>query len=294
MKLLPSGYYLWVNVSVPDVDDIPEQWPTVRLRKRNSNHIIVGSGMKKARRYQYPLRYYVCSTVHKAIGETCLHVATQISSVDNDYRIWDKKMLLVILSRVRSLDDISFVGSKADTLAAIDEVLSQDDSLTKKQSEIMNALDVFTTGDRIVPALRPLTLHYADCSAPSVDCGFVYLAADFPDFSTWEKGNCCNLKKEMERLNTPAVGELSIGTKYILLAFIFGPHTDGASEDNTALRQNLLVRWINHRHPARTDCYGLQRLRSEYAILRDFVSSLNNDESWTLNLCFKLPDPSQV
>ena len=55
-------------------------WELFFLLPTQAPLVIVGKGHTKARRIQFRVTYYVCSTVHKALGETCPQIATLISS----------------------------------------------------------------------------------------------------------------------------------------------------------------------------------------------------------------------
>ena len=98
ITLIPAGQ------RINNPGDVHPNWPTCDLARRFSAAAVVGRGYTKGRCHQWPLQYFVASTIHKVVGDTCDHLATQISAVDRRYKLWDRTMLLVLLSRVRNLD----------------------------------------------------------------------------------------------------------------------------------------------------------------------------------------------
>ena len=75
------------------------------------------------RRKQYGIKPYVSLTIHSAMGDTLQYMATQISSNDSNFHLWDKGQLVVILSRTKLARNSTFVGAKNDTLNALTELL---------------------------------------------------------------------------------------------------------------------------------------------------------------------------
>ena len=64
-------------------------------------------------------------TIHKAMGETIGKVVTRISFSEKQYCLWQREQLYVIVSRVRKMQDITFVGEASETLSAIRELLNK-------------------------------------------------------------------------------------------------------------------------------------------------------------------------
>lgn len=61
---------------------------------------------------QYSLKHQVTSTIHAAMGDTLLKMATEIFRSDPNFCMWDKGQLVVILSRTKRARDSIFVGNK--------------------------------------------------------------------------------------------------------------------------------------------------------------------------------------
>ncbi|KAA0200761.1 hypothetical protein HAZT_HAZT011898 [Hyalella azteca] len=167
VKLLPPGCRNFAT------EEIAAQCPQFKLFRRHTIPTFVGGHGTKARRLQFSLAYYVCSTVHRIIGETCPKLATQISSGRKKFSLWDRDQLLVIISRVSSLDDILFVGSQQDTLLAIKELLAQTQVYDQHIDKVITSCNVLKDGGGILPPLISLP-SIATC-VPSRDCGFVFM-----------------------------------------------------------------------------------------------------------------------
>lgn len=286
VRLLPVG-----ERKIHRLEDIPPHWLEVALKRRHSTQVVVGYGMMKARRLQFPLRYYVCSTIHKSLGETCPAIATQISSTESKYAIWERQMLLVLISRVQRLEDIHFVGSPRDTLKAMEHVLRDEHSMAKKQAEAIKKLDWLSSEVRIVPPVRAFNLHLKECGVPSLDCGFVYIAVSTENLRILKTGHCKNLKKEMDRLNDPSITEDSSAQPFALVAFIHGDKP----EDNQAeiRRENLHTFWRNR---IDEDQYGrwsaMKAVKYEVSQMKQLMRDAQCFEqykTYTLQQCFELP-----
>ena len=61
----------------------------------------VTSNNMKGKRKQCSLEPHASSTIHGSRGDALQHVATQISRRDNNFNLWDKGQLVVILSRTK-------------------------------------------------------------------------------------------------------------------------------------------------------------------------------------------------
>ena len=75
-------------------------------------HEIVHSitGHIKAKRKQYGLCHRLAATIHAAMGQTLESLVTKISK-DDDYSLWDKKQITVLLSRIRKADQFFLLAT---------------------------------------------------------------------------------------------------------------------------------------------------------------------------------------
>ena len=115
--------------SLPDTDAYGNyqfalsRWKLLTLR-RISGFIVAYKG-NSLRRTQFPLKNFLAMTIHKAMGETIGRVVTKISSVEREYCPWQRKQIYVIVSRVRCLSYITFLGNKTTTLSSIKTLLQK-------------------------------------------------------------------------------------------------------------------------------------------------------------------------
>ena len=59
------------------------------------------------------------------MGDTLEAACTKVSTLESQFRLWQSEQVYVIVSRVRSLQNLTFVGAVSDTLRALKEVLTK-------------------------------------------------------------------------------------------------------------------------------------------------------------------------
>ena len=100
------------SVNDPDLFSLEKfkQWPLKRVHR--STGFTYAKGNVTVRRTQLPLINYVALTCHKLMGDTFAKIATQLSTTDRKYSLWMASQLYVIVSRVKQLHNVIFVGPK--------------------------------------------------------------------------------------------------------------------------------------------------------------------------------------
>jgi hypothetical protein len=287
-RLIPAGE------RILHVRDIPEHWEPITFRRRVTNTIVVGAGATKARREQWPLRHYVCSTIHKVIGETIPFLATQISHSSPKYRLWQREQLLTVLSRVEELSGITFVGSKEDTLAAVASLLRADDASVALVERLLDQLDVLHDSPRVldpdVRFLEPLSVD-----VPSLDSGFVYLAVCARDPALNCHGNCASIRAEMADINGSLASlvapHIRCGFPWVVLAFVTGFSGQGADECNLVERRDFVHEWLLGSWPDEpiTTKEKLQALKDAHA----WALQVGRFSGLVFKQCCTLPDEEQ-
>ena len=195
--------------------------------------------MQKARRKQYPLNYNICSTAHKAMGETLPSIATRIED-GSHYQLWDRNQLLVIISRVQSLDRIYFVGDWLKTIRALRKILLIECPLTKLQSEILTRMDILNDPTiRIIPPTRSRFMRFLECDVPAVDVGFVYLFSSAKSKDVIKFGHCENIQKKIKELHSHSNAVSDPYAPYILIGYFCGFFGDVGDERNQSDRMRL-------------------------------------------------------
>ena len=117
----------------------------MKVARRFTEPSFIGRSMTKAGREQWPFTYYASSTMHKAIGQTCSKFVAQIKSRDAMFALWDRRQLLVILSRVRKCNDVMVIGSPQDTLKSMRELLCTTDKLNVFTDRVIDFCDTLKT-----------------------------------------------------------------------------------------------------------------------------------------------------
>ena len=133
---------------------------------------IYNKGIKVKRR-QYGIKLHVSSTIHSAIGNTLGKVAC---SLDNGGVLWERAMVVVLISRVTQAKDLIFVGDKKDNIESLINRLRVKDQFSDYMNHIVDVM--VSNSSRALPSV-PLTLSYhpfrpKDILLPHRNHGIVY------------------------------------------------------------------------------------------------------------------------
>ena len=90
-------------------------WKETTVGVGHEHNVNVWQHGVKAKRRQYTIKAYVASTIHSAIGHTLSKVATSVTSGS----LWERAMVVVLISRVSRACDMIFVGNKSDNIKAL-------------------------------------------------------------------------------------------------------------------------------------------------------------------------------
>ena len=166
----------------------------------------------QGKRKQYGLKPYVSSTIHGAMGDTLQFMATQISTQDCNFSLWDKEQLVVLLSRTKKAENSIFIGQKNETLNALTQLLLLKTQWSNYIDEVLNLVTVnndhpHNNQDHAVQ--RPTTPqnlnqnHYPfrvnDVQLPDVQSGYVYMLISLrhPNFSYIGETICIRSRIQM-------------------------------------------------------------------------------------------------
>ena len=217
-----------------DADNIPDDWPRVVVARKTSHSIVVGRGLQMGRRTQFPIRYYLTSTIHRIQGETVDLYATQISEVYKQYRLWQKKQFAVLISRAHYCRDIIVVGDRNDTRNAIVKILGRSSKWSLLIDQYMSKLDVLS--DVIVREidlnLHPFEPLYREL--PTAPCGYMYPLVSIPHPDHTWAGETDNIKKRLREHNTGYGVEETRPTElhpWAVFAFVCGFDFDNEEMD---------------------------------------------------------------
>jgi predicted GIY-YIG superfamily endonuclease len=137
----------------------------------------------QGKRKQYGLKHHVSSTIHAAMGDTLIHMATSISNTDPNFNIWDKGQLVVLLSRTNYAIDSIFVGPKEETLAAFRTLLTLKSQWSDYIEDVLELVTINSMNNtRNDPIQQPRTLtprsfpfRMCDFPLPQCSSGYVYM-----------------------------------------------------------------------------------------------------------------------
>ena len=220
------------------------------------------------RRIHFPLKPFEASTIHKCIGDDVPLLATQITTADPNekkmFKLWERNQLLVLLSRVQKLENLTFVGNKDLTLKTIEKICynvnqwdffidSFVEQLANANDESNNVLSI-PQSEHVFPISR----HYI----ADDNCCSVYVCLSLRDGSL-EIDCCTNVKLILQQMNsfTSNLNASILARKpWALLCAAFFPSADGidasllalqtqwlrVAEENNAITPQLLCRQFEY------------------------------------------------
>ena len=217
---------------IPDMRTILSSWRVITLR-RCTNAPLKFNFRTTCRRTQFPLKLFVASTIHKTMGETLPKVATQIVGCKH-FSLWLAEQLYVVASRVRQLQDITFVGCKVETEAAVKALLLKHSQWALLTNAIFNSLSPLN-----VSVVQSKVHPFPVVALPRGDAvtGFCYLLQSAPQPELTYIGSTMSLKRRLSEHNS---GCGSAFTKHpsrrpwILVCYITGFPTE---ETDTIIRE---------------------------------------------------------
>ena len=163
VKLAPPGFRSTVVTNVNSLN-----WREVKLR-RQMGVLFKLNASTVCRRWQFPLKMYVASSVHKVMGDTVPMIATQITDF-RKFKFWAKEQLYVLLSRVRDLGHITFVGDRLATMRSIDNTLVKENHLLPFINNLLDSYNDMRSNLNSVETLSPFPLRFSEI--PNTSFGF--------------------------------------------------------------------------------------------------------------------------
>ena len=213
---------------LPAMPIIKHTWTCVVLKKE------VGVNYRLnyktcCRRIQFPVKLFVASTIHKTMGETLPMVATQIVGA-REFCLWLPEQLYVVVSRVRNLSQVTFVGSIQETEAAVVGLLSITSQWTRLTREI---LDVWCSGETAVRQGKFAPYTPTSRNLPVHSLGFCYLLQSVPLNTLLYIGSTMNLRRRITEHNCGAGSKFTSVPQrrpWLVAAYVTGFNVGNASE----------------------------------------------------------------
>ena len=180
-------------------DFLTNGWRVIKLKKVEG-HVFSVHGMS-LRRIQYPVKHFFAATIHKTMGETLAGVITKVSSVESKYTLWEKEQIYVLVSRVKHLSHVTFVGDKEETLKTLKTIL-----LIRTQwstyvdhflGQITQKADFPQVFDLNETQFVPYTIEI-----PRHSVGYVYMLVSRSVRDCVYVGETCNLRRRLREHNS--------------------------------------------------------------------------------------------
>ena len=139
---------------------------------------VVGRSLQMGRRIQFPVRYYLASTIHRIQGDNVSLLATELSTKKRQYRLWQREQFAVLISRVHNCKDIIFVGDPEETKLAIQQIMSTSSDWDELIEHYLSELNVASRRDNyrashLVMDVHPFLPVYRE--VPTTKCGYSYM-----------------------------------------------------------------------------------------------------------------------
>ena len=256
MDLPNETHHLHLMLVPPGVRQIPthpenmpynHQWELFFLSPTRAPLVIVGKGHTKARRIQFRVTYYVCSTVHKALGETCPQIATQISSQQRKYRLWERDQLLVLISRVKHLDNIILVThDRNDTIMGIRKLLQNTPQWLHHIKNILSALDSTTTSATIQHTHDPYPPTIRMQQLPDSSIGFVYMLVSHTHRNFAYVGETACIQRRLQQHNSSHGSNFTNNPQlrpWMCFVLVYRFPENGDHQANINARKNFEHQW---------------------------------------------------
>ena len=136
----------------------------------------------RGKRLQYGLKHRVTSTIYGCQGDTLHCLATQISSQNSEFDIWDKAQVLVLLSRTRTAKDIIFVGDPKSTMRYLMQKMQ---TRTLNTDYMERVISLLTDDDHLQDyptfSYELYPFDFCHIELPQCHTGFVYFLVSLID-----------------------------------------------------------------------------------------------------------------
>ena len=201
--------------------ELYKNWPKITVTKTAG--FTFGTHNGSVRRVQFPFSNYVALTVHKLMGDTFANLATSISSTESMYSLWLTSQIYVIISRVRRLSSLHFVGTAAQTMDAIAKVLSTKHLHEESIYHFMNKLKNQDKSPiaTVVPCTMYLRHHF---EVPATENGFIFVLVSLADtsFSTFSLHETSgSLSEALREMNSTRESALLDGQPWAMGLFVW-------------------------------------------------------------------------
>ncbi|KAL3924935.1 MAG: hypothetical protein SGILL_000742 [Bacillariaceae sp.] len=240
IMVAPAGVDTVDIKGIPKEDLLRDGWRETSVGAAPEYTLSVWSLNVKAKRKQYSLVPAVASTIHSAIGHTVNYIATELDQGS----IWERAMVVVLLSRVEHARNIIFVGDKEANIRAVIEGLSKRNQYDDYMNHVVDVLESATSSSRPTMPLYLERHPYRpkDIPLPVDNTGFVYLLLSAKDGSSIYIGMTHKLSERLKQHNS-GFGSLQTSPlplrPWTLYAYVTG------FGNNTKMMRSFESNWQN-------------------------------------------------
>jgi len=226
----------------------------------------------KVRRKQYGLRVHVSSTIHSALGSSLGKIATELKS---DGLLWERAMVVVLISRVSMASDLIFVGDQDENIRALLHGLRVKDQYAEYMNHIVSVLVGSSSFRGAIPinlGLHPF--RPKDIQLPPKNCGIVYMLVSARDSGAMYIGQTFNIQRRLKEHNSGIGSRESCDPKkrpWALFAYITGFGLQRALMRKVELRWQNRVQQEKPRDPIMGMQFGSQVLSMMYSDYENLV-----------------------
>jgi len=197
----PGCKYANITAETTKPELIADGWKISKMSTAPQYSLTIWNKGVKVRRKQYGMKIHVSSTIHSAIGNTLGKVAC---SLDFKGQLWERAMVVVLISRVSYAKDLIFVGSKEDNIKALIDGLRVRDQYAEYMNHLVDVL-VSDTSSTMLSAPVRLSNHPfrpKDVQLPRRNEGIVYFLVSARDQSAMYIGQTLNLGRRLRQHNS--------------------------------------------------------------------------------------------
>jgi len=160
----------------------------------------------------FALVHHSALTIHKAIGDTFDVMGTRILSpadlADSAYHVWEKAMLVVLLSCTRQLNGIYFRNTREEVRRCLELLMRQRSAWLEHCIEKVRRLDCTSTRAGVTSARVPVVdySHYPfirkTIDIPNDNVGYTYALGSTRDPSEFYIGSTARLRDRLAEHNS--------------------------------------------------------------------------------------------
>ena len=205
-----------------------------------------------AKRIQYGLRHFICTTIHMVIGATFDRAAIGISRTDPDFRVWEKGMIQVASSRCHHFSETIWVGKRDDILGMLVDTLLKYDPQEEYIDNVIDRLSVnredvarYSNRGHDSPFLHTLAIrnhpyNLEKQQLPTDNTGFVYILISLRTRANLYIGETSHLLRRLAQHNSGHGAKQTRDLRYrpwAILAYVTG------FQGNKRERKHFEARW---------------------------------------------------